>query len=188
MKRTSLYLLVIIVMLGFSLVVFLEGEEEEGEQVDYQHKIKEARVVSYLDRDRRWDLLLEEVIEPLATDEEQLERIVAHQVKEGKFFEGEQVRYNLAVERLIYDQQSENLELRGNVQLKESMGQEIKTERLDWLAEDQKFRTDSSVIYLFNDGQLSAGGMIVDLTEEIIDFKAGVEMTFNFEGADNDEE
>ncbi|MCK8816363.1 LPS export ABC transporter periplasmic protein LptC [Natroniella sulfidigena] len=187
MKRTSLYLLVIIVILGFSVVVFLEDEEEKEEQVDYQYQIKESRIISYLGQERRWDLQLEEVIEPLVTDDDQLERIIAQGVKDGKFFEGEQVRYNLDVERLIYKQESKDLQLRGDVQLKESTGQQIRTEKLDWLAEEQKFRTDSPVSYLFDDGELSAGGMIVDLTAEVIDFTIGVEMTFDFEGADSDE-
>ncbi|MCK8827337.1 LPS export ABC transporter periplasmic protein LptC [Natroniella acetigena] len=188
MKRTKLYLLVVIVILGVSgLVVCLEVEEEE-EQVDYQYQIREARIVSYLDRERRWALQLEQVIEPLVTDEQEEEKIIAHQVEEGKFFEGKQVRYNLAVDRLNYDQQSEDLQLRGNVRLTENTGQEIRTENLDWLAAEEEFRTDSPVIYLFNDGQLSAGGMTADLTAEVIDFTAGVEMTFNFKGADSNEE
>lgn len=187
--KTKRYLLVILIvsMTAFLYFKVSKDEDKKGEAPKYNYQVKKPQVISYEKGEKRWDIKADNVLEP-KIKENQKEKIILNDIRDGKLFEDGEIKYHLEVKKIIYFSKSEDMNLRGNIKLISDEGEEIRTERLDWKDESKEFLSDDGVNVKLKSANISAKRMKMDTENEIMDFDSGVEMTFEIEGVGNDEE
>ncbi|MGM0370499.1 MAG: LPS export ABC transporter periplasmic protein LptC [Bacillota bacterium] len=193
LKNNKIYLVVIlllIIMGGFLWNQLKNQSEQNSEEEisEYQYQVADPQLVSYSDGNKRWDIESETITQPKTEDKEEKTKVILKKVKDGKLYSNEKLEYKVQADEIIYFEKSKNIELYGNVRLKQIAGDQIFADKLNWNDETKKLKTDSGVKVKMNDGDLSAQKMNLNLETKIIDFTDDVTMTFKVRGAQGDEE
>ncbi|WP_027339498.1 LPS export ABC transporter periplasmic protein LptC [Halonatronum saccharophilum] len=192
MKKTNVYLLIILVVIiggGFLVYeIITSSGEVDSPDPKYQYQIRESRVVSYDGGEKRWDILALRLLEPRLSRDDNEARMILEDITEGKLFNRGKVEYRLNANRATYYKSSKNVNLEGNVILKQKSGEEIRGEKLRWVDRSQELISNEDVWVKLLDGDLYAKSMVMDLEKDIVDFSGGVEMEFDMRGAEEDEE
>jgi LPS export ABC transporter protein LptC len=187
MKLIKKYLLPIII-LALLVGFLLTGEQREQEQTSsqFRYQVDRARVVYYQGQ-RRWDLQTESIVKPKPEEEENQQTILRN-IKDGRLYDGNKLEYEVDADEIIYFEDTENMELRGNVRFKEIEGKEITADKLQWSAETEKLTTEQGVTVKLQDGKLTAEKMELDTNDKVIDFTGKIKMNFAVKGVGTNED
>ncbi len=192
LKMKSRYWVVVIIIpiIFIGLASFLVVKKEAKKQVDldYQYQAMTPRIISYHQGDKRWDIIADRVLQPKEDGDDKKEsKIILSNIKEARMFKEEQVEYELDAKQVIYFNTNKDIHLKGDVKLSQIEGEEIITQRLDWIDKKREFRTDMGVEVNLGDGHLTAKRMTIDTDNNFIDFSDNVEMEFEIvEGEANE--
>ena len=163
------------------------SDSDSEEKVDnYQYQVNKPQLVSYSNGEKRWDIESETITQPKTDDEEQV-KVILKNIKEGKLYSNDELKYRVDANEIIYYEKSKDIELHGNVSLAETKGDKMISEFFAWDEKNKNLTTDEGVTVKMKDGKLTAQRMDLDLETQIINFTGNVVMTFKVEGAENDE-
>jgi len=192
MKKIKIILAIILfVSLTFATLSFFysnESQEDDETSPDYQYQIDSPRVITYNKGDKRWDITANQILIPKSEDEKKETEVILKDIQNGELFNKGEVEYTLDADQIVYLKETKDIKLKGNVRLDKLDGEEIRTEKLDWLDKRKEFVTDDNVKVTLDDGELFAKKMRMDVENDIIDFSGNVEMEFDLKGDDPNED
>lgn len=191
MKKIKIILAILFISLIFTSLSFFysnESQEEDDTSPNYQYQIDSPRVITYNNGDKRWDITANQILIPKDEDKKKETEVILKDIQKGELFNKGEVEYTLDAEEIVYFKGSKDIKLKGNIRLDKVDGEEIRTEKLDWLDKRKEFVTDNDVKVTLDDGELFAKKMRMDVENDIIDFSGNVEMEFELKGAGSDED
>ncbi len=171
-------------LLAIILCLFIAPNSKETSKSPptYKYQLDYPKIVTYSKGNKEWDIDALEILVPKDEDDQKEEKIILKAIKDGKLFDNDQVKYTLDADRLVYIKDNKNIKIEGNIKLETDLGEEIQTEKLDWIDEKKEFMSDSEVVVKLKDGNLKAKSMKIDMEDDWIDFSGQVEMNFELEG------
>lgn len=191
MKKIKIILAILFISLIFTSLSFFysnESQEEDDTSPNYQYQIDSPRVITYNNGDKRWDITANQILIPKDEDKKKETEVILKDIQKGELFNKGEVEYTLDAEEIVYFKGSKDIKLKGNIRLDKVDGEEIRTEKLDWLDKRKEFVTDNDVKVTLDDGELFAKKMRMDVENDIIDFSGNVEMEFELKGVGSDED
>ncbi|PRX35732.1 LPS export ABC transporter protein LptC [Orenia metallireducens] len=191
MKKIKIILAILFISLTFASLSFFysnESQEEDDTSPNYQYQIDSPRVITYNNGDKRWDITANQILIPKDEDKKKETEVILKDIQKGELFNKGEVEYTLDAEEIVYFKGSKDIKLKGNIRLDKVDGEEIRTEKLDWLDKRKEFVTDNDVKVTLDDGELFAKKMRMDVENDIIDFSGNVEMEFELKGVGSDED
>lgn len=183
-------LVVLVLIVGVIIRVKLteESESNSPEKVgDYQYHVSKPQLISYSNGEKSWYIESETITQPKTGDDKEI-KVILKNIKEGKLYANNKLKYLVDANKITYYEQSKNIELEGAVSLAETRGEKMLSDFFFWDEEQKNLTTDEGVTVKMKDGKLTAERMKLDLETQVIDFTGNVVMTFQVEGAESDEE
>lgn len=191
-KKNSLYWGLIILLIVGGIVSWnyfkTKSSSDSEEKISkYQYQVDDPQLISYSNGNKRWDIESETITQPKTEDDDEKVRVILEKVKDGKLYSNNKLEYKVNANKIIYFEKNKNIELYGDVELKEISGDKIFADELQWNDKKKNLKTKTGVRVKMKDGHLSAQNMHLNLEKEVIDFTGNVTMTFKIRGAQGNE-
>jgi len=155
------FLLGLLVILGIVQLVFRLSDREIQRIIEEQ---KEARLALELEKPRlrgfspEGELVWNISAEGLSVDEEK--HIVTFNSTTAEFFDKGELAMTIRVGTLVYDQNSRNMEMYGNIDLKTAEGITVETSKIRWLDSYRKFIFEEGAKIITKEGNVISANYI----------------------------
>lgn len=165
MGRKQIGVLVVFLLLLASAVYYFLGTQQpevlQLRQQDYEVQWAGARLIGRFEGKRQWEMELDTM-----TKQEHL--VFLHDIVEVVIFHRDRPYYSVQADQGVWDRESDELTLTGNILITGQDGSQMSTEQVIWHGESEELEAPQRVAMSFGSTQVEADRMLSKSREDLV--------------------